>query len=212
MDLRTAFGREVFRAGWIKDSNGLESFRHLLLRAGQPHATLCRARNVNRRVVSPRKQPVSKSGLIPMRRLFVIALTLVSQFAQAAGPTENSTIIRASASGSDGKWWKCGAEPLTRCESGPLDQLGLTQEELDYVRGTLDRIPWHPQKASEEQVAAIIGSTPKRTRASQMFVGAGPGTSPFRGISVYYDMGYVSMIHWFQADRFLLVRRHPDMQ
>ncbi|MFZ4685675.1 MAG: hypothetical protein ACOYMK_08670 [Hyphomonadaceae bacterium] len=147
-----------------------------------------------------------------MRRLFAIVLTLVSQLAQAAGPTENSTIIRASVSRSDGKWWKCGAEPLTSCESGPLDQLGLTREELDYVRGTLDSIPWHPQKASEEQVAAIIGSRPKRTLSAQMFVGAGPGTSPFRGISVYYDMGYVSMIHWFQADRFLLVRRHPDMQ
>ena len=145
-----------------------------------------------------------------MRRIAVIALTLLSQFAQAAGPYENTTIVRAPVSGSDGKWWKCGAEPFTACESGPLDQLGLTTEELDYVRGTLDRIPWHPEKALEEQVAALIGLRPSARFSNQVFVGAGPGTSPIRGVSVYYYMGYVSQIHWFQADRFLLVRRHPD--
>ena len=145
-----------------------------------------------------------------MRRFAAIALTLLSPLAQAAGPYENTTIIRAPVSGSDGKWWKCGAEPFTGCESGPLDQLGLTAEELDYVRGTLDRIPRHPQKVSEEQVAAIIGLRPSSRFSNQVFVGAGPGTNSVRGVIVTHYLGYVSHIQWFQPDRFLLVKRHPD--
>lgn len=117
--------------------------------------------------------------------------------------------MRAAVSGSDGKWWKCGVQPFTPCESGPLDQLGLNEEEVEFVRGTLDRIPSYPQKTSEEQVVAIMGSRPRPTLFNQMFVGVGPGASPVRGVTVYHDDGYVSMIHWFQSDRFLLVKRHP---
>ena len=145
-----------------------------------------------------------------MLRAAAIFLSLLSQLAHAAGPSENPTIIRASVSGSDGKWWKCGVQPFTPCESGPLEQLGLTQEEVEYVRGTLDRIPAHPQKTSEEQVVAIIGSKPRPALFNQMFVGVGPGASPVRGVTVYHQDGYVNMIHWFQSDRFLLVKRHPN--
>lgn len=143
------------------------------------------------------------------RALILAALGLVVAASHATS-TENSTVRRAAAYGSDDKWWKCNVDPSKGCETGPLDKLGLTQDEQKYVRATLDRIPWHPKKATPQEVASVVGQEAREHFGKQVFVGAGPGADPNRGVSAYYFKGYVSMIHWFQPGRFLLVKHHPD--
>jgi len=56
----------------------------------------------------------------------------------------------------------------------------------------------------------VIGGNPTTIISKQTFLGIGPGTSDQRGVSIYYYKGYVSMIHWFQPNQFMLVKRHAD--
>ena len=144
------------------------------------------------------------------RFLASVILSLGCVCAFAAGTTESSSIRHASAYGRDDKWWKCNVtDPSKGCDTGPLSALGLFKGEEAYVRGTLDRISWHPQKAKKDEIAKVL-----KQKASidvglkQLFAGAGIGADPNRGVSVYYLDGYVSMIHWFQQGRFLLVKAH----
>lgn len=145
-----------------------------------------------------------------MRSVLPSAFLAFCALASHAGSTENASMRRANAYGSDDKWWKCNVDPGKGCETGPLDKLGLTPEEQAYARGVLDRIPWHPRKATRKEVADVIGTEARDVFAKQLFTGAGPGSDANRGVSVYHFEGYVSMIHWLQPGRFLLVKHHPD--
>ena len=142
--------------------------------------------------------------------LFAILVLCATTTSHAGGPTENISVRSANAYGSDDKWWKCNLDTAKGCETGPLDKLGLTPEERAFARSTLDRIPWHPKKASLQEVASVLGGVFREGLVTQTFKGVGPGADPGRGVKVYYLKGYVSMIHWFQPGRFLLVKQHPD--
>ena len=144
-----------------------------------------------------------------MQHLFLgLVFALAAQSALAIGPTENTTSRHADAYGSDEKWWKCNAlEPSKGCDTGTLTALGLSREEEAFVKDKLDRIAWRPQKIEKEAVARVLGARPSLdVGIKQIYNGAGPGSDPNRGVSVYYDSGSVSMIHWYQPGRFLLVR------
>jgi hypothetical protein len=144
-----------------------------------------------------------------MQHLFLsLFLALTAQSVLAVGPTENSTPRHANAYGSDEKWWKCNAlEPSKGCDTGTLAVLGLSKEEEAFVKGKLDRITWRPQKVEKGAVAKILGAEPSvDVGVKQVYSGAGPGSDPNRGVSVYINGGSVFMIHWYLPGRFLLVR------
>jgi hypothetical protein len=142
-----------------------------------------------------------------MRRLFVLSL-FAFVASTHAGPTENTSAGHEKAYGSDDKWWKCNLDFTKGCDTGPLGSLGLTEEEQAFVRGTLDRVPWHPKSATTADVAAVLGSQFSTGFGSQKFLGIGPGSRPERAVMLHFYKGYVHNIKWYVPGRFMLVKDH----
>jgi hypothetical protein len=75
------------------------------------------------------------------RLLFTLAILLVTPWAAAAGPTENSSSRHAKSYGSDEKWWKCNVtESAKGCDTGTFDALGLSKDEQAFIKNRLDQI------------------------------------------------------------------------
>src|SRR5690606_20466333 len=119
-------------------------------------------------------------------------------FAFAAGPSENSSPLHAESYGSDGKWWKCSVgDPFKGCDTGPLSTLGLSKQEIAYVKTTLDQIALHPQKAQKNEIAKLLKQKPSYDGyGKQTYYGEGVGTDSKGAVSVYYSGESVSGIHW----------------
>ena len=141
---------------------------------------------------------------------FSLLLAISTPSAFSAGPTENAVSRRAMAYENDDKWWKCDAfEPAKGCETGAFSSLGLSKEDELFVKEKLDQIAWHPKKAEKDATAKLLGGKASiDVGVKQIYQGVGVGADNSRSVSVYYVGGYVSMIHWFQPGRFLLIKAH----
>jgi hypothetical protein len=144
-----------------------------------------------------------------------LVLFIITASTALAGTTESPTVSHAGAFQDDDRWWKCPGDLSSisqGCDTGPFTALGLTREEETYVRTTLDRIPWYPEKAGKEDVAKILGKVKVRDVpfGLQIYNDLGPGTEAEREVRVYYWKGYVWQVRWFRPYRFFLIKSHGE--
>jgi len=133
--------------------------------------------------------------------------------AALAGPgdSEHASLRQSKAYQDDGKWWMCDpVEISNRCKAGPLAALGLSAEEMAFVKEKLDAIPLPPAQVQKESVENYLGQpADPGLPQSNTFTNYGPGTHPQRGVTVSHQDGRLVAVRWFQPGRFMLSKTPP---
>jgi len=117
----------------------------------------------------------------------------------------------AKAQAMDGQWWDYfGQMKGGGCIRDSLSNLKLNQQEQQFVKDVLDKLPSPPHQITKEVVYKVF----KRKPDSEVIVNLyynnfGPGTDPQRGVVVSIYNKKLSRIFWLQPNKFVLVKSLP---
>ena len=118
----------------------------------------------------------------------------------------------AKAQAMDGKWWDCfGQLSGGGCVSDSLSNLRLNQQEQQFVKDVLDKLPSPPQQITKEAVYKVFKRKPDSEVGVNLYYNNfGPGADPQRGVVVSIYNNKLSRIFWHQPRKSVLVKSLPS--